>query len=349
MADQDMQPFVSMKTKTSAIDNTALTRAVSAMLCMPVKAIHYQTTPLQGGTLGDVQLVAGEAETADGQTKPFRIIRKTQRQWERPGDPASWRREYDLCQTDFHALFTGAFRWPRCYDTQETQDTNTIWMEVVKGRSGADLTLSDLALAAAELGRFQGRCSKQENALRKIGCLSDAEYTQREFAQWTPDTAEYMALRSDTCALPPHLRQLLIDIHSRSGALYRAIHNLPQVLCHRDYWTENIFVSDGQVAVIDWDCAGWGSIGEDIASLIADETPVEQISDYYHTLLPAYYSGLKETMELPPMHAIPIREMILLKFGYRLLQQFMYARTPEAKAEATAILEQVAALSETRI
>ena len=48
-------------------------------------------------------------------------------------------------------------------------------------------------------------------------------------------------------------------------------------------------------------------------------------------LLPAYYLGLSETMALPPMDRIPLREMILLKFGYRFLQQAMFSKEQEAK------------------
>ena len=89
---------------------------------------------------------------------------------------------------------------------------------------------------------------------------------------------------------------------------------------------------------------GWGVIGEDIASLIADEIPAGLIGIYHQTLLPAYYSALAQSMKLPPIGAIPIREMILFKFGYRLLQQLMFSETQEEKAEAVRVLESIYAL-----
>ena len=93
-----------MKTKTAAVNPDALRRAVSKQLGVPVQIESYQTTSLQGGTLGDVQLLSGDAQTANGCIQAFRIVLKTQKHWERPGDPGSWRREYDLFESAFHTL-----------------------------------------------------------------------------------------------------------------------------------------------------------------------------------------------------------------------------------------------------
>ncbi len=66
---------------------------------------------------------------------------------------------------------------------------------------------------------------------------------------------------------------------------------MPVVLCHRDLWIENIFLSDGRIRLIDCDCTGWSFIGEDIASLIADYTDVEDLDEYFRKLVPAYLKG----------------------------------------------------------
>ncbi|MBN1776644.1 MAG: aminoglycoside phosphotransferase family protein [Clostridiales bacterium] len=344
MSDQEPYPFISLKTKQTAVDPEALRRAAGSLLGTPVLRTEYKAQSLQGGTLGDVQLITGSAQTADGRELPFQIVMKTQKKWERPGDPNSWRREYDLCRTEFHTLFTETFRWPKCFGAEETEGENRLWMEYVKGVSGAELTLNDLALAALELGRFQARCHQQETTLRHIDCFSDFQYMQRDFAQWSSDTREYKYLRSDACELPQHLKQMLIATQEQSPAIFQAMSRLPRVLCHRDYWTENIFVSGGNVIAIDWDCAGWSAPGEDIASLVADETPAGQIGAYYRRLLPAYYTGIGESIKLPPMDELPIREMILFKFGYRLVQQLMFAENQASKDEAVLALEEIVAL-----
>lgn len=334
----------SPKTEPATIRPGALHQAVSRLLGVPVQYAEYQAEPLHGGTLGDVKRFTGEATTADRQTLPFRIVLKTQKRWERPGDPHSWRREYDLFHSALSHAFTPAFRAPRIYFTEIDESANQLWMESVDGVSGTRLTVEELACAARELGRFQGRCHQREQALRSITCLGDAGYVQRDFAQWTPDTVEYRWLRSAECTLPVPLRQLLIDTQNRAETIYSTMQALPQVLCHRDYWTENIFVQSGGVIAIDWDTTGWGAAGEDIASLIADETDAAQIGAYFARLVPAYCQGLAETMELPPQNTFPIREMILLKFGYRFLQQVLFSPSPAQKAQAILALEQVAAL-----
>lgn len=330
--------------KENPLQPDPVLRAIGALLGTPVTHADCQAAPLHGGTLGDVQLLRGEAVAEDGRRLPFRLVQKTQKRWERPGDPASWRREYDLFPSALTAAFTPSFRAPRVLHAEIGETENRLWMEYVEGRSGARLTPDDLSRAALELGRFQGRCAKQEEALRGIACLSDSGYPRREYAQWTPDTVEYRWLRSADCTLPHSLQTLLIDTQARADAIYKKLDSLPQVLCHRDYWTENIFATDGGIVVIDWDCAGWGCAGEDIASLIADETEASQIPVYYRMLLPAYYQGLQEYVSLPPVGELPIREMILLKFGYRLAQQVLFARRQEDKAEATAALREIDAL-----
>jgi hypothetical protein len=314
------------------------------MLGTPVRRAEYEALALHGGTLGDVHLLTGTAFTADGRSLPFRMVRKTQKRWHRPGDPASWRREYDLAQTDLRRLFTPAFRGPDVYYAECTDDANCLWMEYVEGSSGANLTPEALELAALSLGRFQGRSARQMETLRAIPCLGDAAYAERDFGQWQPETLEYKRLRGADCPLPGRLQRLLIDTQSQAAEVFTAMHALPQVLCHRDYWTENILINGGNVIVIDWDCAGLGAIGEDIASLIADETEPGSIGRLAEKLVPAYYRGLQETISLPPMREIPVREMILIKFGYRFFQQALFAREQAAKDSAILALEQIATL-----
>ena len=121
----------------------ALLRAVSTMLGVPVLHVRQKDEPLHGGTLGDVRLLVGEAETGDGRTLPYRMVHKTQKRWERPGDSASWRREYDLYNSAFSTLFTNNFRAPAVYQAEITETENSLWMEYIEGRSGTQLTLED--------------------------------------------------------------------------------------------------------------------------------------------------------------------------------------------------------------
>ncbi|MNC44383.1 hypothetical protein D3C75_932870 [compost metagenome] len=87
----------------------------------------------------------------------------------------------------------------------------------------------------------------------------------------------------------------------------------------------NIFYSDGKTILIDWDTAGWGYLGEDLASLIADEADIEHMVEYYRRCIPAYYKGFSDYADISHITDNCVYEMILLMFGYRLIEWHMNA------------------------
>lgn len=333
-----------------------------------------QTMPLQGGTVGNVNLVTGIAETTDGEKLPYRIVLKIQKKWERPGDPNSWRREYDLYQSNLGAAFTPALRWPECYHSELRDGDIGLWIEYIDGVSGSDLTIEMLEQAALELGRFQGRITKQHDDLRGISCLGDEGFLAREFSQWHTQSFtydflvsepcsmpgflkqmlkdgdiqfvegksfEYGFLRSRGCNIPEHLKQMLMDIDNRKDEIFDKLQNLPVVLCHRDFWNENIFFTDGKIRMIDWDTTGWGILGEDIASLIVDGMDVARLEENYRRLVPAYLKGISEYMDIPPIDEASVLTMTLIKFGYRMIQDYMFSEDPAEKSWGMNALQKI--------
>jgi hypothetical protein len=322
--------------------------------------------------LGDVRLVTGVAETAEGDRLPYQVVWKKQDKWERPGDPDSWRREFDLYQSSLGAAFTSAFRWPACYHSELRNDTTELWIEYIDGISGGDLTIEMLERAALELGRFQGRIANEVHNMEPISCLGDVGFFAREFSQWHTQSytfdflvseqcrlpgflkellkngdiqltdgksLEYGYLRSRSCSLPIHIKQMIMDLDERKEECIETFHKLPILLCHRDFWHENIFYADGAVRLIDWDTAGWGFLGEDIASLIADDMDPERFEENDARLIPAYLKGLSEYMDVPAGDALPIWDMILIKFGYRMIQEVMFSKTAEEKSKSLSVLQ----------
>ena len=118
---------------------------------------------------------------------------------------------------------------------------------------------------------------------------------------------------------------MLIGIDENSDEVFRRIEKLPIVLCHRDLWVANIFYSEGNIVLIDWDTAGWGYLGEDIASLIADEADVAHMVEYYNRCIPAYYRGFSEHVDVSHITDHCIYELILVMFGYRLVEWYLNA------------------------
>ena len=342
------------------VKHETLTVVLSKMFGKTIINATHQSEQLHGGTLGDVQLISGIAETANNEKLPYKVVWKRQKKWERPGDPNSWRREYDLYQSNLAAAFTPALRWPECYHSQLRDGNIELWIEYIDGVSGSNLTIEMLEQAALELGRFQGRINKQHDDLRNISCLGDTGFLGREFSQWhmqsfTYDflisdqcqmwgfmkemlkngsiqlvdgkSFEYSFLRSKGCNLPEKLKRMIVDIDERKDELFNRLNNLPIVLCHRDFWNENIFFTDGVTRLIDWDTAGWGFLGEDIASLIVDGMDVERFEENYNRLVPAYLKGLSEYMDVPAAGEMFILETILIKFGYRMAHEYMFSGT----------------------
>ncbi|MBA9088519.1 hypothetical protein FHR92_005035 [Fontibacillus solani] len=117
--------------------------------------------------------------------------------------------------------------------------------------------------------------------------------------------------------------KMLIDIDESADEIFNRIEKLPIVLCHRDFWVTNIFHSDGKTILIDWDTTGWGYLGEDLASLIADEADVEHMVEYYLRCIPAYYKGFSEYADISHITDNCVYEMILLLFGYRLVEWYL--------------------------
>lgn len=302
----------------------------------------YQTERLHGGTLGDVQLVTGVAETADSGALPYRLVLKTQRRWERYGDPDSWRREYDRYRSDLGSTFSESFRWPTCYHAELRDDETQIWLEYLEGKSGLGLTGAMCERAAEELGRFQGRIyAEKPTALESLANLSRVDFLRNNYLRYRSRNELYDYIRTDSCEIPRHLCQMLIDIDEDADQVFGRIERLPIVLCHRDFWVANFFYSAGQIVLIDWDTAGWGYLGEDIASLIADEADVEQMVAHFRRCVPAYCRGFSEYADASPLSYDSVRELILLSFGYRLVEWYRFAKSPERKALHLSTLEQI--------
>ena len=356
-----------------------LNEILSKALGRRIVRADCRTEQLHGGTLGDVRLVSGTAVTDGGESLPYKLVWKRQKKWERDGDPDSWRREYDLYESGLASAFTGALRPPACYHQELKKDGITLWLEYIDGVSGFALTTAMLARAALELGRFQGRAHKRCKDIQGLCGLGDEGYMERLFGAWhrqsysydffvskdcffseqlkeslrSGDIAliegksfEYSYLRSAACGIPAHLREMLMDLDTRREAVFEDLRRLPVVLCHKDFWCENIFYTADGIRLIDWDTAGWGYMGEDIASLIVDDMPADRIAESCRSLIPAYLTGISEAMEVPPGLADCILTMALIKFGYRMLQAYIYSQAPEAREWGAHALEAIYGLSE---
>jgi len=332
---------VSESANVFRIKAKTLSAVLSKMMGVPVSRATYQTKPLQGGTVGDVRLVTGVAVCPDGDV-PYKVVLKTQKKWTRHGDPLSWRREYDLYNSGLCALFGDGLCWPTCYHSEEAVNETRLWLEYIDGVTGAQLTIEHNEQAATELGRFQGRVfSETPHTLQNFPNLSKADGMKNFYLHYRSWDEVYDYVRKANCDIPPHLCKMIIDADEKSADVWKSIEKLPVVLCHRDFWVTNIFVSDGKIRLIDWDTTGWGYLGEDVISLIADESDVNQMLELYNRLVPAYRRGFQEFADISQIPSLYVYERIVMHFGYRLVEWYLDADSPERKALQVETLQKI--------
>jgi hypothetical protein len=353
----------------------SMVKALTAMLNKSVISAESQETPLDGGTVGNVRLISGTAITSEDEKIPFKIVYKSHEKFERSGDPDSWRREYDLYISELDKSFTGAFRWPACYYTEINENKFEIWMEYINAPFGLNLNVDMLEKAALEIGGWQGKIYAKpelcENMHNKIKNLGDPGFLKRNFNQWHTQTLpyeyiisnncelpehikkyykenkncinhdksiEYNILRTEICDLPQHLKQMLFDVDERQDKIFENFKCLPVVLCQRDYWIQNIFYNNGNIIAIDWDTAGWGYLGEDIAQLVSDDIDFKYFNEYLDRLVPAYYEGFTEFAKVTgddiKNSKASICDFILIMRGYWKAQKYMFTESTEEKEHA---------------
>ncbi|MDF9841289.1 hypothetical protein M2106_002299 [Paenibacillus sp. PastF-2] len=329
-----------------------LTYVLSRQFKKEIISADFTTKSLQGGTVGNVQLVTGTAETSDGEQLSYRVVLKIQNKWERYSDPGSWRREYDLYASDLGATFTDQFRWPECYHAEMNAGQNEyqLWLEFVEGVSGLNLTGDMYEQAALELGRYQGKLyAEQPAVLERLTNLSRADLMKNTYLHYRSWPLVYDYIRSEDCEFPQHVRQMLIAIDEHSEEIFARIEQLPLILCHRDFWITNILYDGGTIALIDWDTSGWGYLGEDIASLLADEVDLDHMIEYYQRCVPAYYRGFAEHADAPPVADHCVCELILIIFGYRLVEGYLHAKDEDGKALNLQTLQKIYEMKSTPV
>ena len=316
------------------INPEKLKEILGKMFGTKITRADCQSEQLHGGTLGDVRLITGTAETANGEKRHYKVVWKTQKKWERFGDSGSWRREYDLYLSDLRMAFTPSFRWPDCYYAEMNCDEteSQLWMEYIDGVSGLDLTGDMFERAAEELGRFQGKLyAEQPEALKTMSNLSNADAMKNFYLHYRSWSKVYDYVRSDDSAIPKHLCEMIISADNNADNIWSCVETLPVVFCHRDFWVTNIFFVDGNIVLIDWDTTGWGYMGEDIISLIADEADVDHMVEYYRKCVPAYCRGFSDYADIAHITDLFIHERIILHFGYRLVEWYLDADTNDKK------------------
>lgn len=258
--------------------------------------------------------------TADGGTEgevlPWSLVLKVQGcvpQSEGSPDPAAWaywKREALAYGSGLLAELPPGISAPRCLCCEEVDGAAGseawLWLEFVPEGRERMWPLEQFALAARDLGRFNG-AYLVGRALPNQPWLTGPEQAKETLALIEPCFADLPAW----CTLPDAQRVMpsatvasMQGVWAQRQLLLAALADLPRCFCHKDAIRRNLLArraADGswETVAIDWAYAGVDAVGEDpgellMISLAHLEAPVAQAETLYSMIFDSYLAGLQE-------------------------------------------------------
>jgi Phosphotransferase enzyme family len=225
-----------------------------------------------------------------------------------------WKREWLAFESGLLDALPGRLRAPRTLHTSEYDDSTCwIWMEDVEGRTGSELSLTDLDVLAYSLGTTQGAYASGRVKLPAQPWLS-----RNWLRGWVDVCSRFIEpLTDDERWTDPRLAPL-VPLRQRVAALWSRREDLlavsgepPLAIAHWDFWPANLYVTpDGNAVAIDWSQVGVSGITHDLDQLTLDTVwmhvrPNESLEVLDERVLAAYIEGLLESGY--PAHRADIR------------------------------------------
>jgi hypothetical protein len=193
--------------------------------------------------------------------------------------PLYWEREALAYESGLLEHLPGGLAAPRCLAVMRRQDeTLWLWMEEARDRYGPRWPLAQYADAARCLGRFNGAyLAGQPLPAYPWLCVSGTlrgmldHFAGVHAAMTDSQTWERPLVRRTLSASDT---KRMARLWSERGPLLDGLERLPQTLCHKDAWRQNMFAPPGadgsdKLVMIDWAYVGRGEIGLDAGDLFA--------------------------------------------------------------------------------
>jgi len=212
----------------------------------------------------------------EGHSISWSIILKVVPEPDNDEDPLAynyWKREFRIYQAGLVADLPGITA-PRCFGTCDRPGEGTwLWLEDIAEPQGIWLD-HDYAQAARNLGQFSAAYIEKrplpravwlsERMLRK-GCPFFGPYMRK-----LPAILDHPLVRQ---ICPAEQATRLERVWTEREALLEKVEDLPQTFCHFDAIRRNLIRCDGlggsRTIFLDWEWAGIGALGEDLAPLVA--------------------------------------------------------------------------------
>ena len=261
-----------------------------------------------------------------------------------------WRREPFAYASGLLDRLPDSVCAPRCFGIDEYDDHAVwLWLEDAGIRTGVTWSLAEFRQVAYDLGRFNGAY------LVGRPLPGDAWLSENWFpgwlARWTflPDLLRQLdgceqAFAEEVC--PAAVRERVLALWDEREVFLRALHCLPQTLCHRDANCSNLFVkldanNQGRTLAVDWALIGRGSLGEEIAQLVASSLirgcfPAVDAPQLDAAVFAAYCSGLRTAGWQGDFQIVRLgyTAAAALRWGVAGLFGLVYALVPGQQAEA---------------
>lgn len=277
--------------------------AVAEALGTPtVELAGWSVTEIFGGAgqgLGVFRVVA--RARVDGSPRSCSLILKVA-----PAEPAetsaAWchpAREAMAYSTGLLDQLPDGLRAPRCLGYREHARLHLLWLEDL-GTESPDWALADYALAARQLGRFNGAYVAGRD-LPDEGWLS-RDFLRSWLAEGAPAVEELGRHRAHPLVqriYSPPVFESFAELWRRRETLLRALDALPQVLCHQDAFRRNLFLRAETLVGVDWAFLGPAPIGAELAAFITASVAFlgidrDRWNDLRSITLDAYRQGLRD-------------------------------------------------------
>jgi hypothetical protein len=247
-------------------------------------------------------LLRGQA--SDGETlKVWSLVVKTLIKQEQEPEPDTmwyWKREWLAAESGLWANLPGPVAAPRYYGSVEREDGFWLFMEQVVGLPPERWTLDEYALAARQLGRFNG-------AYLTGTQLPSEPWLSRQLARtWLEGSSPEHAWENAYVSqhFSPALRTRVLQTWEERERFYACLDRLPQVFSHFDFQRRNLLIRQAgtgqrEVVAVDWALCGTGAVGGDLyaligASCVLFEWEPSEIEALDATVFEAYGVGLRE-------------------------------------------------------
>jgi hypothetical protein len=291
--------------RVKQVDPAYLTDLVRCVLDKPrLKLKEWQCQPIQGGFELSNAILRCWGQAEDGELSlPWSLVVKIIRSDEKNSDGNGiwyWKREAQAYQSGFFQRMPKYLAAPCCYAIAEQPDGSMwLWMEDVRDDFGGKWSLEHHGTVAHQLGQF--------NAQYLNGTpLPDEKWIThnwlRKYVEHAAPVIEFMRNNPTHPIIDTAYGQslhLILGLWEVRKMLLDSLDSAPQVFCHQDAFSRNLFTRQGQLVAIDWGYAGIAPLGAELVPLVAvsagmGNTSANKIFELDRICFDGYLRGLQD-------------------------------------------------------